>query len=545
MMDTVVLILVVLFYLGATVYLGWLGYKHTRSASDYYTAGGEVNPFLMAMGYGAAFISTAAIVGFGGAAAVYGMSLLWLTVFNIIAGIFIAFVWIGRRTRAMGRELSAQTFPELLGSRYNSPFIRKFSAIVIAISMPLYAAAVMIGGARFMEMALNVNYTFALLLVAIIVGSYVLAGGMKGVLYTSAFQGALMLIVMLVLLIFTYRILGGITEAHTALASMKHLVPEGLVEEGHRGWTAMPESFSRSWWYVMSTLVLGVGIGVLAQPQLAVRYMTVRSNKELYRALVPGGIFILLMTGVGFTVGALSNVYFYETIGKISLVASIAPGTNTPNTDTIIPLFITSTLPVWVGYVFMLTLLSAAMSTLSGQFHAIATSISYDLYQPNSANAQAGLKLARYGTILGLIVTVLLSYILPVSIIAIATAIFFGLCASGFLPVYLFGLFWKRVTMTGAAVGMVAGTVVYLFSMLFMYGRMTHIFGLSQLFFGQMSVVTFPFNVIDPIVYALPVSLLVTVIVSLATQSTINQKHVDKCFGFLYETRPSSIKLDK
>jgi solute:Na+ symporter, SSS family len=222
-MDLIALITVALLYLGITVYLGWLGYKHTRSARDYYTAGGEVNPYLMAMGYGAAFISTSAIVGFGGAAAVYGLSLLWLTVFNIIAGIFIAFVWIGRRTRAMGRELSAQTFPELLGARYNSTFVRKFSAIVITVSMPLYAAAVMIGGARFMEMALNVNYSVALLLVAAIVGAYVLAGGMKGVLYTSAFQGTLMLVVMLVLLVFTYNKLGGVTQAHSALASMNHL----------------------------------------------------------------------------------------------------------------------------------------------------------------------------------------------------------------------------------------------------------------------------------------------------------------------------------
>ena len=542
-MDIYVLILVVLVYLGITVYLAWLGYKHTQSANDYYTAGGDVNPFLMAMGYGAAFISTSAIVGFGGAAAVYGMSLLWLTVFNIIVGIFIAFVWIGRRTRAMGRELSAQTFPELLGSRYQSPFIRKFSAIIIACAMPLYAAAVMIAGARFMEMSLNLNYTFSLLLLGAIVGAYVLAGGMKGVLYTGAFQGALMLVVMLVLLVFTYRILGGVTEAHASLSAMKHLVPEGLVLDGHRGWTAMPELFSRSWLFVITTLVLGVGIGVLAQPQLAVRYMTVRSNKELYRALVPGGIFILLMTGVGFTVGALSNVYFYESIGKIALIAS-ADATGVPNTDTIIPLFITSTLPLWVVYVFMLTLISAAMSTLSGQLHAIATSVSYDLYQSKTTSAQTGLKLARYGTVFGLIVTIILSYVLPVSIVAIATAIFFGLCASGFLPVYIFGLFWRKVTTVGAKAGMIVGTTIYVLSMLFMYISMTSIFGVSKLIFGQTSVVTFPYNVIDPIVYALPISLLVTAIVSLATQSSLDLKHVKTCFAFL-EKRPTSVKLDK
>ncbi len=77
-----------------------------------------------------------------------------------------------------------------------------------------------------------------------------------------------------------------------------------------------------------------------------------------------------------------------------------------------------------------------------------------------------------------------------------------------------------------------------------MYTSMTSIFGVSKLFFGQTSVVTFPYNVIDPIVYALPISLLVTAIVSLATQSSLDLKHVNTCFAFL-DKRASSVKLDK
>ena len=52
----------------------------------------------MAMSYGATFASTSAIVGFGGNAGLFGMGLLWLTFFNIFVGIFIAFVFYGKRT---------------------------------------------------------------------------------------------------------------------------------------------------------------------------------------------------------------------------------------------------------------------------------------------------------------------------------------------------------------------------------------------------------------------------------------------------------------
>ena len=88
--------------------------------------------------------------------------------------------------------------------------------------------------------------------------------------------------------------------------------------------------------------------------------MTAKNNRSLNRAILIGGPFILMMTGVAFTVGALTNVYFYQTLGKIAI--QVAPG---GNVDTIIPIFINMALPEWFVVLFMVTLLAAAMSTLS------------------------------------------------------------------------------------------------------------------------------------------------------------------------------------
>ncbi len=109
-------IVVILLYLLATGYLGWLGWKGTRSASDFLVGGRSAHPIVMAVSYGATFISTAAIVGFGGVAGLFGMSLLWLTFLNIAVGIFIAFVVLGEPTRRIGHHLGAHTFPEAASS---------------------------------------------------------------------------------------------------------------------------------------------------------------------------------------------------------------------------------------------------------------------------------------------------------------------------------------------------------------------------------------------------------------------------------------------
>src|SRR5512146_2544556 len=148
----------IVLYMASVAYLGWLGYRHTKSAADYLIAGRKVHPFIMAMSYGATFISTSAIVGFGGVAAMFGMSLLWLTFANIFIGIFIAFVGLGGPTRRMGHRLDAHTFPELLGRRYESKAIQIFAGSIIFVFMPLYAAAVMIGGTEFLTSQFNFDY---------------------------------------------------------------------------------------------------------------------------------------------------------------------------------------------------------------------------------------------------------------------------------------------------------------------------------------------------------------------------------------------------
>ena len=329
-----------LVYLFIITYLGYLGYKHTKTSADYLVGGRQIHPLIMALSYGSTFISTSAIVGFGGAAGTLGMGLLWLTFLNIFVGIFVAFVIFGKRTRKMGHNIDAHTFPELLGNRFKSKFIQGFSGIIIFLFMPIYAAAVLKGGADFIQTHFGIAYEVSLLFFAAVVALYVWMGGLKGVMYTDAFQGIIMFVGMTFLLIFAYSKLGGITSAHTQLGDLfaKPEVQaqcEKIVQGGFNGWTSMPKWDSPIWWSLVTTIVMGVGIGVLAQPQLVVRFMTVKSNRELNRAVVSGGIFIFMMTGVAFIVGSLSNIFFFNESGNIAIAAA---GGN----DKIIPAFITN-----------------------------------------------------------------------------------------------------------------------------------------------------------------------------------------------------------
>ncbi len=576
-------------YLIIVAFLGYLGYRKTHGTSDYLLAGRETHPFIMALSYGSTFISTSAIVGFGGAAGIFGMGLLWLTFLNVFVGIFIAFILFGKRTRTMGYHLDAHTFPEFLGKRFDSSFVQKFSGMIIFLFMPLYAGVVLIGMAKYIEQQFSVDYTSALFFMTLIIAVYVIMGGLKGVMYTDAFQGAIMTIGMLFLIIFTYNSLGGILESHKALTAITPPAP--FVAKGHMGWTSMPRAGSEYWWTLVSTIIMGVGIGVLAQPQLVVRFMTVKSNRELNRAVMIGGIFIVLMTGVAFTSGALSNVFFTKNVRNIEFceitgaMTEVCPGTkivkvdvknfdrlrktfaaakigddldihkgvpHKPTTkgsisvvavggtvDIIIPQFIKQAMPHWFSVIFMLTLLAAAMSTLSSQFHVMGTAIGRDFYEQiqkgKPYSDERSVYISKLGIGITILASVMLAYILPKvyvkgeAIIAHGTAIFFGLCAGSFLPAYIGALYFKSITRTGAVTGMIGGFLTSFLWLTLVHAKEASVLGLAQIFFGKPHLLGLPWSIVDPMFISLPVSVILTIVVSLFTHG-FSENHIQKCF---------------
>lgn len=574
-------------YLAVTAYLGYLGYKHTRTTADYLLAGREMHPVIMALSYGSTFISTSAIVGFGGVAATFGLGLLWLVFLNIFVGIFIAFVFLGEPTRRIAHRLGAHTFPEFLGRRFESRLIHFIAGLIIFLFMPLYTTAVLLGGAEFLQVMFHItDFNVAILILAFVIAAYVLAGGLKGVMYTDALQAGVMVTGMVILIVLTYVKLGGVTQAHEALAALTPEVPDKLKAIGHRGWTSFPafgwgDTRFNVWWLMVSTIILGVGIGVLAQPQLIVRFMTVKSKRELNRAVAVGAVFILLLPGVVYTVGGLSNVYFRNveeirgtivaqdeqaktvrilpegmkpgaeltiplgpasevilgTDGEADIVRPrlISIARTEGKGDQIIPTYISRAMPRWFGIIFLLTLLSAAMSTLSGQLHAMGTALGRDvvgqLMGDRRLSDRTTIRLVRVSIVIGLTASILLGAKSLRDYIAVATALFFGLCAASFLPSFLGALFWRRMTRAGATASIVGGFMACGFWMLFGFEKTAKGIGLCQYLTGQPVLFAGPnWPSVDPLMVALPVSAFLAVAVSLMTAPP-STSHLAVCFG--------------
>jgi solute:Na+ symporter, SSS family len=326
--------------------------------------------------------------------------------------------------------------------------------------------------------------------------------------------------------------LGGIVSAHRQLTALAPKAIEAFGKMGHLGWTSMPAFKSVFWLQLVTTIVLGVGVGVLAQPQLAVRFMTVKSDRELNRAVLVGGVFILMMTGVAFVVGSLANVFFFNdpAFGKIAIAAA------GKKVDNIIPLFVNTYLPPWFTAVFMITLLAAAMSTLSSQFHTMGTAFGRDFYEMGLKKKGNPIFLTRSSMGLGILVSLFLAYSLPKffeqgsAIIAIGTAIFFGLCGAAFLPIIIGALYSKKVSKEAAITSFLVGAAISFFWLCFVHSKESAPLGLCKLLFGTPTLAgTSKWQFMDPQVVALPVSAIALLVTNMFTKP-VSEAHVNKCF---------------
>ncbi|MBO7410072.1 MAG: sodium:solute symporter family protein, partial [Candidatus Methanomethylophilaceae archaeon] len=325
-----------LLFIAATLALGWYGYKNTKKDNQAYLLGrNKTNAAIIALSYGATFLSASAVIGFGGQAAVHGATLMWLCFLNLMVGVAIAFIVFGGRTRRLGKRLKASTFADLLGKAYRSKGVRLFTAILIIVMMPIYCAAVLKGGVNSLAVITGLDYNAMLILLSLVVAIYVVAGGVIAVMYNDALQAIIMFAGMVVIFVVTMSAVG-----LDGFERLTDLYDSGLLAQekalpGANGWTRFADFGSAEWLTVVTTFLLGVGIGCLTQPQLAVRFMSAKDDKTLNRSMAIGSIFIMVIVGSAYTCGTLCNVWFFDNMGGQSAIQAVTDGT-----DFIIPTFI-------------------------------------------------------------------------------------------------------------------------------------------------------------------------------------------------------------
>ena len=222
-----ILLLVVFF--ATMIGVGIICRKKATDVNGFVLGGRSVGPWLTAFAYGTSYFSAVIFVGYAGQFGwKFGIASTWIGIGNAILGSFLAWTVLGRRTRVQSQHLGSATMPEYFGKRYGSDALKIFASIIVFIFLIPYTASLYNGLSRLFEMAFpGVSYTLCVVVMAVLTGIYVIAGGYMATAINDFIQGIIMIVGIVAVIAAVLSGQGGFTSALRGLSALPCTTPNG------------------------------------------------------------------------------------------------------------------------------------------------------------------------------------------------------------------------------------------------------------------------------------------------------------------------------
>ncbi|MCF0237125.1 MAG: sodium:solute symporter, partial [Sphaerochaetaceae bacterium] len=213
--------LLLVVYFGIMLAIGFYCRKHSTDVNSFVLGGRSVGPWLTAFAYGTSYFSAVVFVGYAGQFGwKYGIAATWAGIGNCIIGSLLAWVVLGRRTRIMTQHLDSATMPQFFEKRFKSPALKIVASIIIFVFLIPYTASLYNGLSRLFGMAFTIDYSWCVIIMAILTAIYVIAGGYMATAINDFIQGIIMLFGISAVIVAVIKGQGGLTEALNGLAKV-------------------------------------------------------------------------------------------------------------------------------------------------------------------------------------------------------------------------------------------------------------------------------------------------------------------------------------
>ncbi|MGP4060630.1 sodium/proline symporter PutP [Halobacillus sp. H74] len=450
-MSTATLITFIIYLIGM-LGIGFAAYRLTSDLSDYVLGGRRLGPGVAALSAGASDMSGWLLLGLPGAIYAGGLSGAWIGV-GLAIGAYLNWQFVARRLRVFTEIANDSiTVPDYLENRFrdHSHVLRVISAAVILLFFTFYTSSGMVAGAKLFEASFALSYTQALWLGAIVTISYTFLGGFLAVSWTDFVQGILMFFALIAVPIVAISELGGWNEATNAVAQID---PSYL--NMVQGVGALAIISSLAW-----------GLGYFGQPHILVRFMALRSAKDVPKAR---------LIGVGWMVLGLYGAIFTGLFGLAYINTADVADLSSFNAEVITEggiqmladsekIFITFSQilfhPVIAG-ILLAAILSAIMSTIDSQLLVSSSALAEDFYKAifrKNASEKELVWVGRFAVAAIALIAVLLAGNPDNTVLGLVSYAWAGFGAA-FGPIIILSLFWKGITRNGALAGIIVGAV--------------------------------------------------------------------------------------
>lgn len=437
-------------YLVGMLIIGLIMYRMTDDLSDYVLGGRTLGPGVAALSAGASDMSGWLLLGLPGAIYASGLAEAWMAV-GLSIGAYLNWQFVAKRLRVY-TEVSNNsiTIPDFLENRFkdSTHVLRVISALVILLFFTFYTSSGMVAGAKLFEASFGLSYQTALWIGTIVVVSYTFLGGFLAVAWTDFVQGSLMFLALIVVPLVAISQVGGWSEAVEAV---------GQINPSHlnmiQGVGLMAIISSVAW-----------GLGYFGQPHIIVRFMALRSAKDVPKARFIGTTWMILgLYGAIFTgfVGlAFISTQDVSMLGSVGIEVSTQNGIQMLSDPEKIFIAFSQILfhPIVAG-ILLAAILSAIMSTIDSQLLVSSSAVAEDFYKAifrKEATDKELVWIGRFATLAIALIAAIIAINPESSVLELVSYAWAGFGAA-FGPIILLSLFWKKITRNGALAGIIVG----------------------------------------------------------------------------------------
>ncbi|MFP7296355.1 sodium/proline symporter PutP [Neobacillus niacini] len=423
----------IIIYLVGMLFIGIIAARMTKDLNDYVLGGRRLGAGVAALSAGASDMSGWLMLGLPGAMYVGGMSEIWLPI-GLAVGAYLNWQFVAKPLRVY-TEVSRDsiTVPDFFENRFRdqSKILRVVSAIVILVFFTFYTSSSLVGGAILLENSFGMDYKLALWVGAAVILSYTLFGGFLAASWTDFIQGILMFLALIIVPIVAIFELGGWNETVQKIGAID---PTHL--DVYSGATVIGVISLLAW-----------GLGYFGQPHILVRFMGLKSTKDVPKARLIGMVWMILSLFGAVFVGFAGIAYFIDSPLQ--------------NAETVFIMFSQVLFNPWVAGFLLAAILSAIMSTVDSQLLVSSSALANDFYKSlfrRNASKKEEMIVGRIAVLGIAIIAILLGYDPESKVLELVSYAWAGFGAA-FGPVIILSLFWKRMTRNGALAGIVVGAV--------------------------------------------------------------------------------------
>ncbi|ETK32645.1 sodium/solute symporter [Microbispora sp. ATCC PTA-5024] len=399
----------------AAVLIGAFGLRMSRTTSDFYVASRTVSPLWNASAIGGEYLSAASFLGVAGLILTYGADMLWLPV-GWTGGYLVLLVLVSAPLRRSG----AYTLPDFAEARLESMAVRRTSSVLVVLIGWLYLMPQFQSAGLVFRTVTGAPPWAGSLLVAVVVAANVLSGGMRSITFVQAFQYWLKLTALAVPLVFMLIVWW---------SDGPRTLPPG------DPW-ALPLHGREHPVYETYSLILATFLGTMGLPHVLVRFYTNPDGRAARRTT----LVVLSLLGAFYLMPAV-----YGFLGRVY---------GLPATDTVVIALPGRLVGGAVGDLLTALVTAGAfaafLSTSSGLTVSVAGVIAQDLLG-------GGVRSFRFATVLATVVPLALAGAARSLPVATVVGLAFAVAASSFCPLLVLGIWWRRLTTTGAICGLLVG----------------------------------------------------------------------------------------